>query len=61
MTLERTTELNRRDKAAHVMIPLPLHCAPACHLLSSRPWTGKRIAGRDTRPKLCYVSLQAAP
>ena len=61
MTLERATELNRRDKAAHVMIPLPLHCPSACHLLSSRPWTGQRIARRDTCPKLRDVPLQAAP
>eukprot|EP01043_Picozoa_sp_COSAG02_P040912 COSAG02_NODE_3347_length_6896_cov_2.201854_7_plen_111_part_00 len=58
MTAECTTELNRRDKAPHVMIPLPFHGAAAINLLSSRPRTRKGVAGGDTCSELCNVALQ---
>ncbi len=59
MAAKRATELNWRDKAAHMMIPLSFHWAAALNLLSSRPRTRKGVAGGDTCSELCDVALQA--
>ena len=60
MTFKRATKFNRWDEASHMMIPLPLDSASACHLFSSRPGPCKRVATGYTCPKLRYVSLHAS-